>query len=84
MSLRSRGALTEDEMEQLLDLNIRGLDKATIIETLMKYIKSKGDEGMMNFKLALEETRNGTGHDTILQILNEEENSNEADESNSS
>ena len=73
MSLISKGALTDDEKEQLLNLTIRGLDRATIIETLMKFIKSKGDEGMFNFISALEETRDGTGHATILQILNKDD-----------
>lgn len=73
MSLKSRGALTDDEMDRLLDLSIKGMDRATIIETLMRYLKSKGDEGMMNFRIALETTIDGTGHGTILQILNEDE-----------
>ena len=68
-------------MEQLLDLSIRGLERATIIETLMKYIKSKGDEGMINFMSALEETQDGTGHATILQILNDDDDLYEAEES---
>ena len=72
MSLRSRGALTSDEMEQLLDLSCRGLDRGTIIETLMGYIESKGDEGIMNFMSALEETQDGTGHASIIQSLNED------------
>ena len=80
MSLISRGALTDDEKEQLLGLSIRGLERATIIETLMKYIKSKGDEGMINFMSALEETRDGTGHASILQILNEDDAFCEAEE----
>ena len=80
MSLRSRGALTSDEMEQLLDLSYRGLDRATVIETLMGYIKSKADEGMMNFMSALEETQDGTGHASIIQILNEDDAFNEVEE----
>ena len=80
MSLRSRGALTGDEMEQLLDLSCRGLDRGTVIETLMGYIKSKGDEGIMNFMSALEETQDGTGHASIIQILNEDDAFNEVEE----
>ena len=67
-------------MEQLLDLTIKGLDRATrIVETLMKHIKSKGGEGMMNFMLALEETQDGTGHATIIQILNDDDAFNEVE-----
>ena len=73
LSLRSKGALTGEEMEQLLDLSCRGLDRATVIETLMGYIKSKGGEGMENFMSALEETQDGTGHATIIQILNDDD-----------
>ena len=80
MSLRSKGALTGEEMEQLLDLTIKGLDRATIIETLMKYIKSKSGEGMRNFISALEETQDGTGHATIIQILNEDDTFNGVEE----
>lgn len=69
MSLRSRGALTNDELDRLLDMSIKGLDRAIVIETLMNYLKSKGDEGMLNFKMALAETKEETGHATILQIL---------------
>ena len=70
LSLRAKGALTIEEAEYLLD---KGLDRATVIETLMKYIKSKGGEGMMNFMSALEETQDGTGHGDIIQILNEDD-----------
>ena len=80
MSLRSKGALTDEEMEQLLDLSIKGLDRATIVEMLMKYIKSKGSEGMMNFMSALEETQGGTGHATIIQILNDDDAFNEVEQ----
>ena len=80
MSLRSKGALTDEEMEQLLDLSIKGLERATIVETLMKYIKSKGGEGMTNFMSALEETQDGTGHATIIQILNDDDAFNEVEE----
>ena len=73
MSLRSKGALTDEEMEQLLDLSIKGSDRATIVETLIKYMKSKGGEGMTNFMSALEETQDGTGHATIIQILNDDD-----------
>ena len=73
ISLRAKGTLTVEETEQLLDLTIKGLDRATVIETLMKYIKSKGGEGMMNFMSALEETQDGTGHGDIIQILNEDD-----------
>ena len=79
-SLRSKGTLTDEEMEQLLDLSIKGLDRAVIVETLMKYMKSKGGEGMTNFMSALEETQDGTGHATIIQILNDDDAFNEVEE----
>ena len=63
-----------------IDLSIKGLDRATIVETLMKHIKSKGGEGMMNFMSALEETQDGTRHATIIQILNDNDTFNEAEE----
>ena len=46
----------------------------------MKYIKSKGSEGMMNFMSALEETQGGTGHATIIQILNDDDAFNEVEQ----
>ena len=72
-ALTARAALTDDEMEKLLDLSRREIHRATIVETLMKYLKAKGDEGMANLKLALEETKDGTGHGTILEILNQDD-----------
>lgn len=73
LSLRARGSLTDDEMEKLTEMSVREVHRVTIIETLIKYLKSKGDEGMLNFKMALEETQDGTGHATILDILNEDD-----------
>ena len=70
LALNARGAFTDDEMEKLLDMSRREIHRSTIIQTLIKYLKAKGDEGMEMFKIALEETKDGTGHATVLEILN--------------
>ena len=69
LRLRQSGILTGEDMKELLDVSLKNYSQSVKVERMVDVIKKKGEPGLRAFIYALEATTDGTGHQSILDIL---------------
>ncbi len=69
LRLIQRSAISQEDSEKLLNASLEKHSQSVKVEMLVNVVKKKGREGLRAFVAALQETTDGTGHQTILDKL---------------
>ncbi len=68
-SLIQNSAISQEDSEKLLNASLERHLQSIKVELLVNVIKKNGREGLQAFVAALKETTDGTGHETLVDLL---------------